>query len=124
MYREDQAMQEGKTGDAVKKRHDSRTLVEALLVLPPGLKRTAGHVKYLGRLTLGHPLGFEIAIALKPLRAFDAIPALVAIGIATLRVLDYCSHSYLLFKPHSWEKYMAQDDEVALLLQPFTMSRR
>jgi hypothetical protein len=57
MDREDQAMQEGKTGDTVKKRHNSRTLVEALLVRPPRLQRTAGHVKHLGRLTLGHPLG-------------------------------------------------------------------
>jgi hypothetical protein len=124
MDREDQAMPEGKTGDAVQKRHDRRTRVEALVGLPPGLQRTTGHVKSLGRLTLGHPLGFEIALALKPLRAFEAIPALVAIGMATLRVWDSCSHSSLLFKPHAWEKDMAQDDEVALLLPPFTMSRR
>ena len=51
-------MQEGETGDAVKKRHDRGTLIEALLVRPPGLQGTAGHVKHLGRLTLGHPLGF------------------------------------------------------------------
>jgi len=125
MERQDEAMQESKTGDAVKKRHNRGTLIEILLVRPPGLQCTAGHVKHLRRLTLGHPLGCEIAIALKPLRAFEATPVLVAILIATLLVLDYCSHSYLLlFKPRSWEKCMAQDGEVALLLQPFTMSRR
>ena len=118
-------MQESQTGDTVKKRHDRGTLIKVLLVRPPGLQCTAGHIKHLRRLTLGHPLGFEVAIALKPLRAFEAAPVLVAVIMATLLVLDYCSHSYLLLcKPRSWEKCMAQDGEGALLLQPFTMSRR
>jgi len=75
-------------------------------------------------LTLGHALSFESAIAFKPLCAFNAIPALGAILMVTLLVLADCCHRYLLFKPWLWEKYMAQDDEVALLLQPFMMSRR
>ena len=62
MEREDQAMQEGETGDALKKRHDSGTRIEALLVRPPRLQRAAGHLKHLGRLTLGEPLGLQSAI--------------------------------------------------------------
>ena len=124
MSRQDEAMQETKTGNTVKKRHDHGTLIEVLLVRPPGPQGTAGHVKHLRRLTLGHPLGFEVAIALKPPRAFEATSVLVAIIMATLLVLNYCSHSYLLFKPRSWDKCMAQDGEVALVLQPCTMPRR
>jgi hypothetical protein len=61
------------------------------------------NVKHLGRLTLGETLGFEIAIPLIQLSAFDALPALVAILIAGLDILDYCSHHYLLLlKPLSW----------------------
>src|SRR2546423_9385266 len=62
--RQNEAMQEGETGNTVKKRHDSRTLVEAIRVRAPRLQRAAGHVKHLGRLTLGKALGFEIAIPL------------------------------------------------------------
>ena len=80
-------MQESQTGDTVKKRHDRGTLIKVLLVRPPGLQCTAGHIKHLRRLTLGHPLGFEVAIALKLLRAFEAAPVLVAVIMATLLVL-------------------------------------
>jgi hypothetical protein len=117
-------MQEGKAGDAVKKRHDRGACLKVLLVHPPGLQGSAGHVKHFGRLTLGHPLGGERTIACQPLGAFEALPALGTIFIVTLLVLDYCSHSYLhLFKPRSWEKCLAQDGEVVLLLQSCTMSR-
>ena len=117
-------MQEGKPGDTVKKRHDRGTLIEMLLVRSPGLQGSTWHVKRLGRLTLGHALSFESAIAFKPLCAFNTIPALGAILIVTLLVLADCSHRYLLFKPWLWERCMAQDGEVTLLLQPFMMSRR
>jgi len=73
-------------------------------------------------LTLREALGLQVAIPLKQRSTFDAIPALGAIIIVTLLVMDYCSHSYLLLKPLSWEKCMAKDDGVALLLQPLTMS--
>jgi hypothetical protein len=92
-------MQEGETGDTVKKRHDCGTLIEMLLVRPPGLQGSTRHVKYLGCLTLGYALSFESAIAFKPLRAFHAIPALGATLMVTLLVLADCSHCYLLFKP-------------------------
>ena len=78
-------MQEGEPWHAVKKRHDGGTLVEALLVRPPCLERAAGHLKRLGRLTLGEALGLQSAILLEELSAFEAIPALVAIIVASLR---------------------------------------
>jgi hypothetical protein len=40
-------MQEGETGDAMKKRHDSRTLVGAL-IRSPHLQRATGDIKHLG----------------------------------------------------------------------------
>jgi hypothetical protein len=95
-------------------------LVEALLVRPPCLKRAAGNIKRLGGLTQGEPLGLQAAILRKQFSTFDAIPALVTILIATLLVMDYGSHSYLLvLESLLWGKYMAQDGEVALLLQPY-----
>jgi len=38
--------------------------IKGLLVRLPGLQGTAGYVKHLGHLTLGHPSGFKLAIAL------------------------------------------------------------
>jgi hypothetical protein len=103
VYRQDQSMEEGETGDTLKKRHDSWTLIEVLLVRPPRLQRAPGNLKHLGGLTLGDALGFEIAILLNQLSALEAIPALVAIIGASLRILNDCAHSYLLLlKPLSW----------------------
>jgi hypothetical protein len=96
--RQDQSMQEGESQNAVKKCYDSGTRVQAL-VHPPCLKRATGHVERLGRLTLGEALGLQIVILLKALRAFNAIPALVAIIAVALCILDDCAHSYLLFQP-------------------------
>jgi hypothetical protein len=122
MERQHQAMQEGKTGHTVKKRHDSRTLVEALLVRPPRLQRAPRHLKHLGRLTLGDALGLQIAIPLKKVSAFEAIPALVLIIVASLRLLDYRAHSYLLLQPFAFVFVMAKDDEGACWFQLFAVS--
>jgi hypothetical protein len=102
MQRDDQAMEEGEAGNAVKKRHDSRTLVDAFRVGLPRLQRAAGSIKHLGCLTLGCALCVQIAILRKQLSTFDALPALMALLIGTLLVLDDRSHSYLpLLKPLS-----------------------
>jgi hypothetical protein len=120
--RQNQAMQEGETGNTVKKRHDSRTLVEAVRVRPPRLQRATGNVKHLGRLTLGKALSVAITLPLSPLSAFDALPALVAIIVASLLILDDCAHSYLLFQPFAFVFVMAQDDEVTFWFQLFAVS--
>ncbi len=44
-------------------------------------------------------MGVQIAIPFKQVSAFEASPALVAIIIAPLLLLDYRCHSYLLFQP-------------------------
>jgi hypothetical protein len=113
MYREGQAMQESKTGEAVKKRHDRRTLVEALLVGAPRLQCRAGHLKHLGRLTLRDTLGLQSTRLCQEVSAFDAIPALVSILVASLRILDYRSHSDLLLPSCACVFVIAQDGEVA-----------
>ena len=92
-------MQEGQPRDALKKRDDGGTRIKPILLRTPRLQCSAGHVKHLGRLTLGEPLGLQFAIPRKQVRAFEASPALVAIIVATLLLLDYRSHSYLLFQP-------------------------
>ena len=96
-------MQEGKTGDAGKKRSDSWTLVEALLGRLPCLQRGARHRKHLGGLPLGEALGFEIVI------------------VASLRLLDYRAHRYLLWPFFAFGVVMAKDGEVALWFQPFVV---
>jgi hypothetical protein len=44
-----------------------------------------------------------------------------ALIMATLRLLDYCSHSALLLKPLSWAQCRAKDGEGTLAVQPFTL---
>ncbi len=55
-------MQEGETGNTVKKGHDRRTRIEAFLIHAPRLQRAAGNRKDLGCLTLGDALGLQLAI--------------------------------------------------------------
>ena len=92
-------MQEGETGNAMKKGHDRRTRVEACLIRAPRLQRAAGHCQNLGCLTLGDTLGLQRAIPRPQVSAFDTRPALVAIIIATLLVLENRCHSSLLCQP-------------------------
>jgi hypothetical protein len=51
-----------------------------------------------GGLTLGDPLGLQVAILVKQFGASAPIPSLLALCIATLFVMDYSSHSYLLYQ--------------------------
>ena len=114
-------MQEGETGNTVKKRHDSRTRVEALLVRPPRLQRGARDLKHLGGLPLGDALGFAIVILLQEVSALDALPTWVAIIVASLRLLDYRAHRYLLWPFFAFGFVMAKDGEVAFWFQPFVV---
>jgi hypothetical protein len=67
----------------VKKGDNGGMLVEALLVGPPCLQRAAGHLKCLGRLTEGAPLGLQIAILIEEGGASGAIPSGGAIMMAS-----------------------------------------
>jgi hypothetical protein len=49
--------------------------VKTVLIRPPGLQRAAGHIKRLGGLTQGEPLGVQIAILIEEFRASGAIPS-------------------------------------------------
>jgi hypothetical protein len=115
-------MEEGETRHPVKKRHDNGALIKALLVRPPCLQCAARHVKHLCRLTLGEALGLQIAIALTQLSAFDAVPALMTVFMATLLILDDCAHTYLLFQPLAFVFVLAKDGEGAFWFQPFAVS--
>jgi hypothetical protein len=103
MEGQDQPMHNGQTWRAVKKRHHSRVLIQALVVSPPGLKRAAGNLQHFGGLTLREALNLASNILLKQLRAFDPIPALVTITIAPGLDSDYRAPSDLLPKPLPWE---------------------
>jgi hypothetical protein len=110
MDRQDQSMQEGKTRRTVKKGHDSRTRIEALVVGLPGLERAAGNIEQLGCLPMGEPLRLQSAVALKQCSAPGSLLAWVTIVVASLLILDDGSHGYLLvLKPRSSGKYMAKD---------------
>ena len=123
--RQHQPMEEGETRNTVKKRHDNGALIEALLVRPLCLQGAARHVQPLRRLTLGEALGLPMALPLTQLSACDAVPALMAVIMDPLRIWDDGAHrSLLLLKPLSGCTEMAQDDEVALVLQPVSMSNR
>jgi len=62
-------------------------------------------------------LGCEIAILRKEVSPFDAIPALVAIIVASWRLLDDRSHSYLLWPSFAFVFVMAKDGEGAFSFQ-------
>jgi hypothetical protein len=61
-------------------------------------------------------------VLLKESSPFEATPALAAILVASLRLLDSCTHSDLLFPPFAFVYIMAKDGEVAFWLQPFMES--
>ncbi len=115
-------MEEGEPGDARKKCPDRGTRVEARLVGPPRLQRRAGHRKHPGRLTLGDTFGLQRMVLRQQLCACEAIPALGALLVASLRLLDSRSHSDLLLPSCALAFVMAKDGEVACWFQPFAGS--
>ena len=115
-------MQESETGHTLEKCHDCRTRIEALLIRTPRLQCAAGNRTPRGGLTLGDALGVQIAILRKQISTFEAIPALVAIIVASGLLWDYCSHRCLLFQPFALVCVMAKDDEAAFLFQLFVVS--
>src|SRR5262249_15159361 len=102
MYPEDQAMQESKTRGALKKGHNSGTLVVTFLVRLPRLEGAAGHIELFGRLPMGEALSLQLAILIKACSAFKAIPSWVMCLMALVPGLDYGAHSALLVHPLPW----------------------
>jgi len=90
--------EEGETSNALKKPDDMRTGMEPTLPHAPLLQRGSGDMQHLGSLTLGDPLGLQVVILVKQFSASAPIPALLALYIATLLVMDYSAHNYLLYR--------------------------
>jgi hypothetical protein len=111
-------MQEGETGYTAKKGHNRGTGIEAVLGQAPRLQCAARIVQHLDRLTLGDPLGVQSTILHKQVCTFAARSALVTLLIATWRLLDYRSHSDLLFPSFASVYVRVQDGEVAFWFQP------
>jgi hypothetical protein len=80
---QDQARPAGEAGDTLAKRDDRGAFIEACVVRPPGLQGTAGALQDLRRVTLGEPRSWQGARALQQTRACEAIPALVALIVAS-----------------------------------------
>src|SRR5262245_23412673 len=103
---QDETMQESEPRRTVKKRHNRRTLVKSLLGRAPCLQRAAWYLQHFGRLALGNPLEVQGAIAFLQVSALAARPALVAIRLATVLVVDYrCHRLPPLPKPLPCEKW-------------------
>jgi hypothetical protein len=99
MEPENETMQEGESGLTLKKLGDVRTDVEGTLLPAPGLQGGARHLKLLGRLTLGDPLGLQLDILLKPIGLLDPVPAQVTVDIVKVSKTKYRCHGGLPFKP-------------------------
>src|SRR6266404_9206350 len=72
---------------------------ETMQVGPPVLKCTAGHLKRLGGLTQGEPVGLQTKILIEECSTLGARPAWGAIIMALCFGLDYGAHSDLLLHP-------------------------
>src|SRR5215831_13972584 len=123
MERQYEAMEEGESGHTLKERDHLGTCIEAILPGAPGLERAPGDVKRLGGLTLGDPLRLQIAILVKQFGASHPLPSLLAVGIATLFIMEYSSHGYLLYQSASHVRSgRAKDGEVASWLQSLSVA--
>jgi hypothetical protein len=76
-----QTMQEGEPGTTLKKLGHLGTDVEGVMPPAPGLQGGAGHLKLLGRLTLGDALSLQPERVLKEIGLFEPVPELVTVEI-------------------------------------------
>jgi hypothetical protein len=53
---------------------------------------------HVGGSTWGYALGLQVALLVKQCGAPEPIPSLLALCIASLFVMDYSSHGYLLYR--------------------------
>jgi hypothetical protein len=112
-------MQEGKTGNALKKFDHRRTHIEPILPSAPHLQRGLGNIKPLSGLPLRQSLDLQAAVLLKEFGASEASPALVTINIAPLFAIDDSTHSYLFPKQPSYMPLMAKDGEELPRCNPY-----
>ena len=123
MERQDEAMEEGEARNTLKERDHLGTRIKAILPGAPGLERAPGDVKRLGGLTLGDPLRLQRAILVKQFGTSHPLPSRLAGGIATLFVMEYSSHGYLLYQSsYHVRSGRAKDGEVASWLQSLSVA--
>jgi hypothetical protein len=75
------------------------TGIQGSLPRAPRLQRGAGYMKHMGGLTLGDALDLQVVIRVEEFGASGALPALVAIHIAMLLVVDDSAHCFLPRNP-------------------------
>src|SRR6266446_1302398 len=63
--------------------------IEGVVPYPPGLKGRSRNLELFGGLTFGDALGSQLPVLLKEVRAFEAIPAWLALRVALLLVLEW-----------------------------------
>src|SRR4029434_7738324 len=95
-----------------------RTDIEGVVPYAPGLQRRSRNLELCGGLTFGDALGSQLPVLLKEVRAFEAIPAWLALRVALLLVLDSGSHSDLLWQSLAFEGSWLRMERV---LSPFTL---
>jgi hypothetical protein len=76
-----------------------RTGIKPILPGAPHGKRGAGNLKPVGGLTLGDPLGLQVAILFEEGSTSEALPALVTINMAPWLCIHDSAHSSLLTQP-------------------------
>ena len=69
----------------------------------PGLQSRSGNLELFGGLTLGDALSSSLPVLFKEVRTFESIPAWLALRVALLLVLNYGSHSDLLWQSLAFE---------------------
>src|SRR5713101_3942510 len=88
---------------ALKERCDMRTAIEGVVPEAPGLQGRSRNLALFGGLTFGEALGWQLPVRLKEVRAFEAIPAWLALRVVVVLVLDDGSHSDLLGQSLAFE---------------------
>jgi hypothetical protein len=98
-----QPVYKSKSGAALKERCSMRTAIEGVVPEAPGLQGRSRNLELFGGLTFGEALDSQLPVRLKEVRAFEAIPAWLALRVALLLVLDDGSHSDLLWQSLAFE---------------------
>ena len=86
-----------RTGTALKELSDVGTNIESVSH-SPGLQSRSGNLEFLGGLPLGVAFGAQLSVLCKELRAFESIPAWLALRAACGLSGDG-SHSDLRYEP-------------------------
>jgi len=90
------SVEKSTAGAARKAGGDVGTAIEGIIPNAPRVEGRSRSLEFLGSLPLGDALSVELPVLFKEVRAFESIPAWLALRVALLRVLDDASHRDLL----------------------------